>query len=275
MRLVDELSWLTRSSPSRRRIRGSAGRTGARLRGQVGARVGARARRRSARDARTGARTACAPRWPSCTRRLARRRGDAAIGRLASSSTGDERARRRARSRALDPSFRAQELSFAVSQIARQHRPDRGRRAAQLAATGCSAASRAGLAGTLVGRAGAGRRPRRPALGLAAQQRARRVGARPGGARREPDRRAALVLGRARHALGAALERAQHRPERRPRRCSARRSASSSAPALLAADRHQHDGAVVPAPAGGPARRVRAGGDLVRRRAGRVHADAA
>ena len=95
------------------------------------------------------------------------------------------------------------------------------------------------------------------------------------GARRQPDGRAALVLGRARHPLGAALERAQHRPERRARACSGtavglrrrrRRCWRSSAPtrrvlwlllpfAILLAG-------------------VRPGGDLVRGRPGRVHADA-
>ena len=49
------------------------------------------------------------------------------------------------------------------------------------------------------------------------------LGARRAG--RRPDRRAALVLGGARHAVGAALQRAEHRPERAARRCSARPSA--------------------------------------------------
>ena len=71
----------------------------------------------------------------------------------------------------------------------------------------------------------------RAALGLAPQQPPRRRASRARRPRREPDRRPALVLGHPRHALGAALERAQHGPERRARARSERRPASSSAPA--------------------------------------------
>ena len=172
----------------------------------------------------------------------------------------------------LDPSFRAQELSFAVSQIA-----------ANIELT--AAAERRSWLERFLGRQPAGL----PGTLSAAQERAAahvarhsvwlhnslagrdRAGAcRP---RRRPVRRAALVLGRARHALRAALERAEHRPERRPRparngrRVRRRRRAARR-------DRHQHDLALVPAAAGDPVRRLRPGGDLVRRRTGRVHAHA-
>ena len=155
---------------------------------------------------------------PSC----ARARG--LDGARASAAAAAAHGRRRGRGgradrefvSALDPGFRAQELSFAVVADRGEHRPDRGRRAAQLARA--AARPPAGGPGRAAVRGpGAGRRPRRAALGLAAQQRARRGRARARGARRQPDRRPALVLGRARHAVGAALERAEHRPERRAR----------------------------------------------------------
>ena len=67
------------------------------------------------------------------------------------------------------------------------------------------------------------------ALGVAAEQRPRRRRARARGARRQPHRRPARVLGRARHALGAALERPQHRPERAARPARHASPGSSSA----------------------------------------------
>ena len=90
--------------------------------------------------------------------------------------------------------------------------------------------------------------------------------------RRRPHRCAALVLGGARHALRPAFERAEHRPERRQRparhgrrlRCRSRSARG---------DRHRPRAALVPAAARDSVRRVRAGGDLVRGRAGRLHAD--
>ena len=110
---------------------------------------------------------------------------------------------------------------------------------------------------------------------MAAQQRPRSGRPRPGRARRRTDRRPAFVLGRARHAVGAALERAQHRPERRCAACSARRrirrrrrrarGRSARTPRVL----------WVLLPLADPARRPRSGSDLVRRRPGGVHADAA
>ena len=104
-----------------------------------------------------------------------------------------------------------------VSQIATQRRAGRGRRAAQLARSAARPPARR-AAGTALRGAGAGRRPTssRHSVWLHNSLRGA-VGPGPGGARRQPDRCAARVLGRARHALGAALERAEHRPERRAR----------------------------------------------------------
>ena len=177
---------------------------------------------------------------------------------------------------ALDPGFRAQELGFAASQIAanvelRRRWPsgaagsDRmlGRQPAGLAGPLAAAQERAvahverhsvWLHNSVRGAVG---------LGLAVFV-------------ADVSRRAALVLGRARHPLGAALERAQHGPERA---CAAlagtaagfvigggaaRRLVGTNTPLLWVA-----------AAGRGPGRRHRAGGDLVRRRPGRVHAHAA
>ena len=146
----------------------------------------------------------------------------------------------------LDPSFRAQELSFVVAQIAAN---------ADLAA----AAERrswlarllgrqpAGLAGPLTAtRQRAGSHVERHsvwlhnsvrgavALGLAVLV-AKLTG------------RAACVLGRLRHALGAALERAEHRPERAARAGRhARRVHRRGGDRRR--DRHQHDGPLAAPP---------------------------
>ena len=118
---------------------------------------------------------------------------------------------------ALDPSFRAQELSFAVTQVGTQHRAHRGRRAAQLVAARHWATSP---------RASAGRSPRRRSapsrtssrhsvwlhnsvrgavgLGLAVLV-ANKTGV---------QHSFWVIFG---HALGAALERAQHGPVHRAR----------------------------------------------------------
>ena len=129
---------------------------------------------------------------------------------------------------ALDPSFRAQELSFVVSQVARNidlaaaaerrswlerllGRQPEGLRgplaAARSAPAPTSSATRCGCDNSVRGAA---------ALGL-------------GGAGGRSDRGAARLLGRARHPVGAALKRPEHRPERGARRCSARPPGSSSA----------------------------------------------
>ena len=170
----------------------------------------------------------------------------------------------------LDPAFRAEELSYAVSLIARN---------VELTA----AAERrnwrerwlgrqpAGVPGTAVRGAGTDHVLPRAALGLVAQQLAwcRRAGA--GGARREADRGPALVLGGPRRAVGAALERAEHRAGRRSRHAR-HGSGLHRRRGPARGDRHEHHGAVVPAAAGGLSRRGRSGGHLVRWRAGGVHA---
>ena len=80
------------------------------------------------------------------------------------------------------------------------------------------------------------------------------VGARARRARREHDRRAALVLGRLRHALRAALERAQHGPVRRARDRSEPVVGFVVGAVLARAHRHRHDAALDPAPVRRPVR---------------------
>ena len=62
-------------------------------------------------------------------------------------------------------------------------------------------------------------------------------------ARRQPVRGPALVLGRARHPVGAALQRTQHRPERRARPAGDHRRGRPRS-AAADADRHRHHGPV-------------------------------
>ncbi len=129
----------------------------------------------------------------------------------------------------LDPSFRAQELGFVVSTIA--HNIDLTA-AAERRSWPARLLGRQpeGLAGTLSAveqRAGAHvdrnsvwlHNSVRGAVGLALAVLVA-----------ERNRRPALLLGRARHAVGAALERAEHRPDRDPRAYRERSSGSSSAP---------------------------------------------
>ena len=136
---------------------------------------------------------------------------------------------------ALDPCFRAAGGQLRRLADRRQRRDRGGGRAAQLARS----AARAPADGhrRTCSPSPASARPRtsivtRPGCTTACGARPRSAGAVlvadlvPGGAR---------VLGRARDALGAALQRAEHRPERRARGCSARSSASSSARCIVLA----------------------------------------
>ena len=176
--------------------------------------------------------------------------------------------RRSSWSAALDPSFRAQELSFVVSQIGGNIEAVAAaeRRSWLARLLGREPAARAGHAGR---RAGARRGARRAALGVAAQQPARRRSASALAVLvAELTGVAALVLGRPRHALGAALERAQHRPERAARAARHGRRVRRRRACSLRSIGAEHDGAVAAAAAGGAVRRLRAGGGLVRGRAG-------
>ena len=114
----------------------------------------------------------------------------------------------------LEPSFRAQEMSFATAAIAAniQLTVAARRRAWWQHVLGRRPAGAPVAAG--VG-AGARRGPGRAALGVAAEQRARRDRAEPRHLRRRAHRRPALVLGRAGHAGRAALQRAEHRARTR------------------------------------------------------------
>jgi hypothetical protein len=150
-----------------------------------------------------------------------------------------------------------------------QRRARGGGRATQLVrpAARPGARRRAPAAGL---RAGAGHRAHGVALGLAAQQPARRGRARHRGHSGRGHQRPALLLGAARHALRAEVERAEHRPERaaggqRDHRRLDRRSRAA------AADRPSRHAAVVRAAARDPGRGYRAGRDLLRRRASRIH----
>ena len=117
---------------------------------------------------------------------------------------------------ALDPAFRAQELSFAVTRIAgnieltaaaeRRSWADRlmGRQPAGVSSTVSAAQERAAA-------------HLDPSVGVDAQQPARSRRAGPGRLRCQRDRCAALVLGGARRPLGASVERAEHRSERAAR----------------------------------------------------------
>src|SRR3984885_8254974 len=191
----------------------------------------------------------------------------------------------------LDPAFRAEELSYAVSLIARtveltaaaerrrwrgrgRGRPPPGgrpgRRAAELAGAVARPPARR-CAGDAVRGAGTDHVLPRAALGLVAQQLAwcGRAGA--GRARRETDRGPALVLGGPRRAVGAALQCAEHRAGRRSRHAR-HGSGFHHRRRPARGDRHEHHVVVVPAAAGGLSRRGRPGGHLVRRGAGGVHA---
>jgi hypothetical protein len=172
----------------------------------------------------------------------------------------------------LDPSFRAQELSFVTAQIASNvdlaaaaerrswHQQLLGRQPIGFAGRLTAAQQRAGA------------HVERHSVWLHNSVRGGR-GTCAGGSRRQAHRRPACLLGHVRHALGAALKRAQHRPERaswsrgdgrRPRRRRGSRDA----------DRHQHDRALAVAPPRRSARRSGPGRGLVRRRPGGVHVDA-
>ena len=175
---------------------------------------------------------------------------------------------------ALDPSFRVQELAFVVGQIARN---------VDLAA----AAERRSWFDQLLGRQPAGLQGRL----ASAQERAGshverhsvslqnsvRGGRQPGAGRagHQPHRCPALLLGRARHPVGPALQRAQHRSERRCADWPGRRSGSSSAAPRRRLVGTDHALLWVLLPPAVLLRRARPGSDLVRRRPGGVHDHAA
>ena len=236
VRLVDEIGWLERDLlRSRRRTRAAPGPT----------RSPARSRRPPPTSLERGAellddpgRPRASPdaRSPSCARHSTqleqRRRCATALARARPS-----RGRRTASPAivsALDPSFRAQELSL-------RRLPGRGNIDLAAAADRRSWLGRllgrqpAGLPGTVAAaqRAGAGAPRARTRSGSTTACAARRA-SRLAVLVAEPDRRPALLLGRARDALGAALERPQHRPERRPRAASARPAGFVVGAALLA-----------------------------------------
>jgi len=116
----------------------------------------------------------------------------------------------------LDPAFRAEELSYAVSLIAGNVELTAARRAAELAGAVAWPPAR-GRTGDAVRGAGTDHVLPRAALCLVAQQLAWCRRARAGGARRETDRGPALVLGGSWRAVGASLECAEHRAGRRSR----------------------------------------------------------
>src|SRR5262249_21123982 len=116
----------------------------------------------------------------------------------------------------LDPAFRAEELSYAVSLIA--HTAGLTAAAERRSWRGPWLGRQpGGCTGDAVRGAGTDHVLPRAALGLVAQQlaRCRRAGA--GGARRATNRGPAFVLGGPRRAVGAALECAEHRAGRRSR----------------------------------------------------------
>ena len=144
VRLVDELRWLN----------AIVVQTGAAAAGGAGRPRGC-ARQGGRRRACSSAAPTCSTRRGARPDRLLPARRTRCAPRSRSSSGGDHRGcpvDRRATSRArsisaLDPSFRAQELSFAVSQIAAQHRPHRARPSGAAGSSGCSGRQPAGLAG--------------------------------------------------------------------------------------------------------------------------------
>ncbi len=171
---------------------------------------------------------------------------------------------------ALDPSFRAQELTFAAAIIAST---------IELTA----AAERRGWIDRQLGRqpSGAG-----SAL-AAAQKRATAhlerhsqcgcrtacAGAAGLGAchvRRQRERRSARLLGHPRHVVGAALQCVEHRPERTACRCRHRRGIRRRR-AARRSYRHRAGRVVATAPAGDPLRGPRTSDHLVHRRPGRLH----
>ena len=187
--------------------------------GQDGCRHGARTRSRPARDAGRE------PGRPAVGRRRATRiaghdgaHGDRGASRLPDS--GLARWRRAPGPRV--PHDARSELPRAGAELRgladrAEHRADHARRAAGLVgpparspARGCRRSARV--------RTGARCSPPRAPLGVAPQQRARRRGAGVGCARREPERRAALVLGDLRDAVRAPFERPEHGPVHRTRR---------------------------------------------------------
>ena len=278
VRLVDELGWLDAI------VVESAARTTERRRPTARP---ARSRSAAAAVLERGAellectggdRRICTRRWRDARAALEARARRDAIASCRDACTGGELAatldeRTPMLLASLDPSFRAQELELRrlADRRATSSWPPPPSDAA--GSSGCSAASPTGSPGTLAAAAGArGAHVERHSVWLHNSLRGA-VALALAVLVADLHRRAALLLGRARHALGAALERAQHRAERvaRParhgRRVRRRRGAAR-------ADRHQHDAAVAAAARRGPARRVRAGGDLLRRRPGRVHADA-
>ena len=236
VRLVDELGWLARSSsrPARRR----------------------RARPSAARPARSS--------WPRPT--VLERGAELleADGRgLRSAQLGDGRADESGCEDDCDatptgtPEERRDTASGGVHQLARSELPRAGARRSRSRSIAhnidlTAAAERRswlqrllgrqpeGLAGTLSRGAGAGGAALRPPLGVAAQQRARRRRARDRRVRRQGDGRPALLLGRARHPVGAALERAQHRARTPSAACSGTVVGFLIGAALLTVDRHRY-----------------------------------
>ena len=197
-----------------------------------GRRRGAGAGRRPAASTPEPTATNCTPRSNRCAAASLRWRWRRPRGFPSSPNRrptdDDDSQRARAVVSALDPSFRAQELSWVVSQVAlnTDFAAAADRRSWLERLLGPPARRAARPAG---GRHRARRGSRRAQLAVAAQQPARRGGARTGRAGRRPERGPARVLGRVRHPVGAALQRPQHRPERACARCWAQPPASSSA----------------------------------------------
>jgi hypothetical protein len=174
---------------------------------------------------------------------------------------------------ALDPSFRAQELSFVVSQIAPTPRSPRRRRARSWVASAARAPAPRDSAGRALGPGARRRAPRAP-LGLAAQQPPRRDRSGAGRARRRADVGSSTASGSC-SARCRCCARTRSAPARTSCAALPGTVAGSSSAACSCADRHQHDRAVGAAAGRRPDRRPGAGGDLVRGRTGGVHADAA
>ena len=131
------------------------------------------------------------------------------VAAAAGSTAADEEVREIVSS--LEPSFRAQELTFAVTQSLPTS-PWRRRRAARLAGTALGPPASRACHTLSAARQRAG--SHLEGHGVAAQQASachRSLAWRSGG---QIDRRPALLLGRARHPVGVAFQRPQHRPER-------------------------------------------------------------
>ena len=156
---------------------------------------------------------------------------------------------------ALEPPFRIRVLSYSARQVAGYALQSTGAGTAREAlAVDASSSPSSTPAG----------------LGLVPEQRSRRRRARRRGLHRAASRPPARLLGRARDAVGPALERARHRlvDRQRPGRdgCGHRRRRGPRD-----RDRHPRGGALGGAAGRGPARRLRAAGDLVRRGPGGLH----